>query len=140
LLDEGMAENASKQGAKLMMAMREISQSSSGAKSLISCVRGRGLLLAVVINDHGLGRDDLAWDVCLKLADLGLLAKPTHGNIIRFAPPLVINDQQVLFLRFILYSEIYYIQLCYVYMFCCIPQLDEAIDILHKGFSSFQIK
>lgn len=55
-------------------------------------VRGKGLLTAVVINEEKDGVK--AWDVCLKLKEMGLLAKPTHGNIIRLAPPLVITEQQ----------------------------------------------
>jgi ornithine--oxo-acid transaminase len=57
-------------------------------------VRGRGLLNAIVINDTE--ESDTAWDICMALRDNGLLAKPTHGNIIRFAPPLVINETQIL--------------------------------------------
>ncbi len=57
-------------------------------------VRGRGLLNAVVINDTE--ESDTAWNICMALRDNGLLAKPTHGNIIRFAPPLVINEEQLL--------------------------------------------
>ena len=57
-------------------------------------VRGRGLLNAVVINDTE--DSDTAWNICMALRDNGLLAKPTHGNIIRFAPPLVINQEQLL--------------------------------------------
>ena len=57
-------------------------------------VRGRGLLNAIVINDTE--ESDTAWNICMALRDNGLLAKPTHGNIIRFAPPLVINETQIL--------------------------------------------
>ncbi len=57
-------------------------------------VRGKGLLTAVVIKELEDGVK--AWDVCLKLKEMGLLAKPTHGDIIRLAPPLVINEQQTL--------------------------------------------
>jgi ornithine--oxo-acid transaminase len=60
---------------------------------LITLVRGKGLLNAVVINDSEHGKT--AWNICLELAANGLLAKPTHGNIIRFAPPLVINEAQM---------------------------------------------
>jgi ornithine--oxo-acid transaminase len=56
-------------------------------------VRGRGLLNAMLINDTE--DSDTAWQICLKLRDNGLLAKPTHGNIIRFAPPLVMTDGQM---------------------------------------------
>lgn len=61
---------------------------------LLSLVRGRGLLNAIVINDSP--DSTTAWDLCVAMKDNGLLAKPTHGNIIRFAPPLVINEQQLL--------------------------------------------
>jgi ornithine--oxo-acid transaminase len=56
-------------------------------------VRGRGLLNAIVINDSQ--KSNTAWNICLKLKEKGLLAKPTHGNIIRFAPPLMINEDQL---------------------------------------------
>ncbi|MBY0486792.1 MAG: aminotransferase class III-fold pyridoxal phosphate-dependent enzyme, partial [Flavobacteriaceae bacterium] len=57
-------------------------------------VRGKGLLNAIVINDTE--ESDTAWNICMRLRDNGLLAKPTHGNIIRFAPPLVMNEEQLL--------------------------------------------
>jgi ornithine--oxo-acid transaminase len=57
-------------------------------------VRGKGLLNAIVINDSE--DSDTAWNICLALCDNGLLAKPTHGNIIRFAPPLVMTEEQLL--------------------------------------------
>ncbi len=60
---------------------------------LIALVRGKGLLNAIVINSDE--ESDLAWDICLKFRDYGLLAKPTHGNKIRFAPPLVITEAQI---------------------------------------------
>jgi ornithine--oxo-acid transaminase len=60
---------------------------------LISDVRGKGLLNAVQINDSPDSKT--AWNLCLSLKDKGLLAKPTHGNIIRFAPPLVIDKEQM---------------------------------------------
>ena len=60
---------------------------------LLKSVRGKGLLNAIVINDSE--DSDTAWNICLKLRDNGLLAKPTHGNIIRFAPPLVMNEEQL---------------------------------------------
>ena len=59
---------------------------------LIRQIRGKGLLNAVVIEPHD-GKE--AWDVCLKMAENGLLAKPTHGDIIRFAPPLVISESEL---------------------------------------------
>jgi len=61
---------------------------------LISLVRGKGLLNAVVINDSP--DSSTAWDLCVALKDNGLLAKPTHGNIIRFAPPLVMTEEQLM--------------------------------------------
>ena len=60
---------------------------------IIKLVRGKGLLNAIVINDHE--ESNTAWDICLRLKENGLLAKPTHGNIIRFAPPLIINKNQI---------------------------------------------
>jgi ornithine--oxo-acid transaminase len=61
---------------------------------LVASVRGKGLLNAVLINDTE--DSTTAWDICIKLRDNGLLAKPTHGNIIRFAPPLVMNEEELL--------------------------------------------
>jgi ornithine--oxo-acid transaminase len=60
---------------------------------IFTLVRGKGLLNAVVINDSP--ESETAWNFCMKLAELGLLAKPTHGNIIRFAPPLVITETEM---------------------------------------------
>ena len=60
---------------------------------MITWVRGKGLLNAIVIKPKN-GKE--AWDVCLKMRDNGLLAKPTHGDIIRFAPPLIINEMQIM--------------------------------------------
>jgi len=57
-------------------------------------VRGRGLLNAIVINDSP--ESDTAWNICMALKENGLLAKPTHGNIIRFAPPLVMTEEQLI--------------------------------------------
>jgi ornithine--oxo-acid transaminase len=61
--------------------------------NIVKLVRGKGLLNAIVINDSP--DSDTAWNICLKLRDNGLLAKPTHGNIIRFAPPLVMTEEQL---------------------------------------------
>ena len=61
---------------------------------LVRLVRGKGLLNAIVIDEEETGQT--AWNICLKMAEKGLLAKPTHGNIIRFAPPLVITEEQLL--------------------------------------------
>ena len=60
----------------------------------MTLVRGRGLLNAIVINDSP--ESDTAWNICMALKENGLLAKPTHGNIIRFAPPLVMTEAQLL--------------------------------------------
>lgn len=84
--DENLAENAFKMGEILRAGLREIKS------DMISTVRGKGLLNAIVIKEKN-GID--AWNVCLKLRDNGLLAKPTHGHIIRFAPPLVITESQI---------------------------------------------
>ena len=59
----------------------------------VSLVRGKGLLNAIVVNDSP--DSSTAWDICMALKENGLLAKPTHGNIIRFAPPLVITEEQI---------------------------------------------
>ena len=64
--------------------------------SCVELVRGRGLLNAIVIDDKGKGSEDgLAWDLCVNMSKEGLLAKPTHGNIIRFAPPLTITEGEM---------------------------------------------
>jgi ornithine--oxo-acid transaminase len=60
---------------------------------LIKTIRGKGLLNAIIINDSP--ESDTAWRLCMHFAENGLLAKPTHGNIIRFAPPLVITEAQI---------------------------------------------
>ncbi|MFO0360054.1 MAG: aminotransferase class III-fold pyridoxal phosphate-dependent enzyme, partial [Flavobacteriales bacterium] len=89
LVDEKLSENAELLGQKFRAAMQKlISQS-----SLITLVRGKGLLNAIVIDDTE--DSHTAWDLCIQLAENGLLAKPTHGNIIRFAPPLVITEAQL---------------------------------------------
>ncbi len=87
--DENLAENAGKLGVIFRDRMNEYIRESSICK----LVRGKGLLNAIVINDTEEG--DTAWQICLKLRDNGLLAKPTHGNIIRFAPPLVMTESQL---------------------------------------------
>jgi ornithine--oxo-acid transaminase len=87
--DEKLAENAERLGVILRKGLNEIAE----RNHLIELVRGKGLLNAIVINS---GEDsDLAWEICLKFRDNGLLAKPTHGNKIRFAPPLVITEEQI---------------------------------------------
>ena len=62
-------------------------------KNLVTTVRGKGLFNAIVIKPHN-GKD--AWDFCIEMMKNGLLAKPTHGDIIRFAPPLVITEEQLM--------------------------------------------
>jgi ornithine--oxo-acid transaminase len=84
--DEKLAENAFKMGEILRDGLRNIDS------EMINTVRGKGLLNAIVIKSKN-GAD--AWNICLKLRDNGLLAKPTHGDIIRFAPPLIINEAQI---------------------------------------------
>jgi len=64
------------------------------SSKIVKLIRGKGLLNAIVINDTE--DSSTAWDICLALRDNGLLAKPTHGNIIRFAPPLVITKEQLM--------------------------------------------
>lgn len=84
--DENLAENSAYLGEILRKELREI------PSEMIVEVRGKGLFNAIVIKEkNGKG----AWDVCLGLKENGLLAKPTHGNIIRFAPPLTISEVQL---------------------------------------------
>lgn len=87
--EENLAANAQKLGVILRKGLNEI----AFRNPLIKLVRGKGLLNAIVINSEE--NSDLAWNICLKFRDNGLLAKPTHGNKIRFAPPLVITESQI---------------------------------------------
>ncbi len=87
--DEELARKAHEHGIYFREAMTNLCNESTVA----SFVRGKGLLNALIINNEG--HKNLAWDICLKLAENGLLAKPTHTNIIRFAPPLVITHAQL---------------------------------------------
>ena len=87
--DEKLADNADKMG----VIFRERLQSYIDGSKIVEKIRGKGLLNAIIINDEE--NSDIAWNICLKMAQNGLLAKPTHGNIIRFAPPLIINDEQL---------------------------------------------
>jgi ornithine--oxo-acid transaminase len=87
LRDEKLAENSYKMGKIFRDELRKVDS------DMISIVRGKGLLNAVVINPKN-GKD--AWDVCVRLKENGLLAKPTHGDKIRFAPPLIINEEQLM--------------------------------------------
>ena len=84
--DEGLAENAEKTGKILRERLSNINS------DLITIVRGKGLLNAIVVKEDA---SIEAWDICLKLKENGLLAKPTHGHIIRFAPPLIITEDQI---------------------------------------------
>lgn len=88
--EEKLAENATYLGNIFREKLDDYIQTSN----IATLVRGKGLLNAVVINDTE--ESDTAWNICMKLRDNGLLAKPTHGNIIRFAPPLVMNEEQLL--------------------------------------------
>ena len=98
--DEKLAEKAMYLGEILRRELEAIDS------DMITLVRGRGLLNAIIIKPMG---DIVAWDVCLKMAENGLLAKPTHGDIIRFAPPLVITEEQLM----------------------------ECVDIIRKSIASF---
>lgn len=95
VIDEHLADNAARMGELFRAGLNAIEH------PIIDLVRGKGLLNALVIKDsketeHNWNTDgEIAWNLCLKMLDNGLLAKPTHGNIIRFAPPLVINEAQV---------------------------------------------
>jgi ornithine--oxo-acid transaminase len=87
--EEKLAENAERLGKIFRKELSDFTKDNQ----LINKVRGKGLLNAVMINDTE--DSSTAWDICIKLRDNGLLAKPTHGNIIRFAPPLVMNETQL---------------------------------------------
>jgi ornithine--oxo-acid transaminase len=88
--EEELAENAESLGQLFRSELNNYIDTST----LVKLVRGKGLLNAIVIDDDAEG--DTGWNICLALRDNGLLAKPTHGNIIRFAPPLVITEEQLL--------------------------------------------
>ncbi|AZQ43765.1 ornithine--oxo-acid transaminase [Nonlabens ponticola] len=102
--DESLAQNARKLGEHFRKRINEYISTTD----TVTLVRGRGLLNAIVVNDSE--TSDTAWNICLRLRDHGLLAKPTHGNIIRFAPPLVMTMEQ----------------------------LDECIDIIIKTLKEFE--
>jgi len=89
LRKEKLAQNARKLGKIFRGRMNELIKKSD----IVTLVRGRGLLNAIEINDSP--DSDTAWNICVRLKENGLLAKPTHGNIIRFAPPLVMNEDQL---------------------------------------------
>lgn len=88
--EENLAENAAHLGGIFRTEMQKLVDSTS----LVTLVRGKGLLNAIVINDTE--DSQTAWNICLQLAANGLLAKPTHGNIIRFAPPLTMTEEQLM--------------------------------------------
>lgn len=88
--NENLSENAQRLGEIFRSRMERVQQK---IPHVVTAVRGKGLLNAVVIEPSADGRT--AWDVCISLKDNGLLAKPTHGDIIRFAPPLVITEEQL---------------------------------------------
>jgi ornithine--oxo-acid transaminase len=88
--EESLAENAQELGELFRSEIAKYVETSS----IVNAVRGKGLLNAILINDTE--DSDTAWNICMALRDNGLLAKPTHGNIIRFAPPLVMTKEQLL--------------------------------------------
>jgi ornithine--oxo-acid transaminase len=100
ITDENLCENADAMGNLLHAGLQKL------RKDMVIHVRGKGLFQAIIIKDEP-GKN--AWDVCLRLAENGLLAKPTHGDIIRLAPPLCINEQQ----------------------------MNEALALMHQTFDSF---
>ena len=87
--DEELAINADRLGEIFRAELTEFCKTND----LVKSVRGKGLLNAILINDTE--DSSTAWDICIKLRDNGLLAKPTHGNIIRFAPPLVMTEEEL---------------------------------------------
>ena len=100
ITDENLCENADAMGNLLHAGLQKL------RKDMVIHVRGKGLFQAIIIKDEP-GKN--AWNVCLRLAENGLLAKPTHGDIIRLAPPLCINEQQ----------------------------MNEALALMHQTFDSF---
>lgn len=92
LREENLAANAVKRGEQLRAGLMHLM-----ANTVIEKVRGRGLLNAIVINEPkgGYGDAGKAMELCIKMMENGLLAKPTHGNIIRFAPPLTITESEI---------------------------------------------
>jgi ornithine--oxo-acid transaminase len=90
VVDEKLMKNARRLGVIFRDEMNRIKSECD----LITLVRGKGLLNAIVINDTE--DSSTAWDICMALKENGLLAKPTHGNIIRFAPPLVMTEEELM--------------------------------------------
>ncbi len=107
-LDVVVQERLAEQAEKLGHRFRERMQTLVERSPLVQLVRGKGLLNAIVINDSP--DSSTAWDLCVALKEHGLLAKPTHGNIIRFAPPLIITEAQI----------------------------DECCDIIERSFEQFE--
>ena len=103
--EEKLAENAQLMGEVFRARLQDFADNNN----IVTKVRGKGLLNAIVINDKE--GSDIAWNICLNMAEKGLLAKPTHGNIIRFAPPLIINRKE----------------------------LDECIDIIISSLKEFEV-
>ena len=89
IVDENLSNNSYLLGEKFRSSLKSYIDKSS----IVLSIRGRGLLNAIEIDNNK--KNDLAWEICLKLKEKGLLAKPTHGNIIRFAPPLVITEEEL---------------------------------------------
>jgi ornithine--oxo-acid transaminase len=89
VLDEGLLANARERGMQFRAGLERLMEQFP----ILNLVRGKGLLNAVQLNDAETGT--AAWDLCILMAEQGLLAKPTHGNIIRFAPPLIITEAQM---------------------------------------------
>jgi ornithine--oxo-acid transaminase len=92
LREENLCQNSVERGEQLRAGLQQLV-----GRTAVETVRGRGLLNAIVINQPkgGYGDTGKAWELCMKMMDNGLLAKPTHGNIIRFAPPLAITAAEV---------------------------------------------
>ena len=87
--EENLEQNALEMGELFRERLEQLKSKSN----LITLIRGKGLLNAMVINDSE--ESSTAWDICIRMKNNGLIAKPTHGNIIRFAPPLVINKEEI---------------------------------------------
>ena len=102
--DENLCENSLLMGNLFREELDKYIEKSK----IVKLVRGKGLLNAIVINDSE--DSDTAWEICLKLKENGLLAKPTHGNIIRFAPPLTINKAQIIKAVDIIISSLKYFE------------------------------
>ena len=87
--DENLEDNALNMGEVFRGRLESLKEKSD----LVTLIRGKGLLNAMVINDTE--ESSTAWDICIAMKDNGLIAKPTHGNIIRFAPPIIINEEEI---------------------------------------------